>query len=98
MPRIDGRKIVTLAITTTTLAIGIGTIYLPYIADKDKIRGLFEEEDMPLQAKQEMEYMKMNEKNNNGEKSNTSSGNSSAGNSSSGKSSAGSMWSNLKRN
>ena len=93
MPRTDGRKIVTLAITTTTLAIGIGTIYLPYIADKDKIRGLFEEEDMPLQAKQEMEYMKMNEKNNNekkknGEKSNTSSG----------KSSAGSMWSNLKRN
>ena len=57
MPRTDGRKIVALAFGATTLAIGIGQIYLPYIADRDKLRGLFEEEDMPVQARREMEMM-----------------------------------------
>ena len=62
MPRTDGRKLVALAFGATTLAVGIGQIYLPYIADRDKLRGLFEEEDMPMQARKEMEMMMMKER------------------------------------
>ena len=54
MSRTDGRKVVGLACTAIIGALGLG-LYLPYIADKDKIRGLFEEDDMPLQARQEMD-------------------------------------------
>ena len=94
MPRIDGRKIVGIAFGATTLAIGIGQIYLPYIADRDKLRGLFEEEDMPAQAKREMEMMMRQE-----EKERMNSNNSSSADD--GKKSdtnGGSMWKNLRRN
>eukprot|EP00553_Chaetoceros_curvisetus_P002389 CAMPEP_0204614558 /NCGR_PEP_ID=MMETSP0717-20131115/2251_1 /ASSEMBLY_ACC=CAM_ASM_000666 /TAXON_ID=230516 /ORGANISM="Chaetoceros curvisetus" /LENGTH=100 /DNA_ID=CAMNT_0051627255 /DNA_START=95 /DNA_END=394 /DNA_ORIENTATION=- len=57
MSRTDGRKIVTLAFAGIAGAIGLGQIYLPYIADRDKLRGLFEEEDMPAQARRELEMM-----------------------------------------
>ena len=57
MSRIDGRKVVGLAFAGIAGAIGIGQIYLPYIADRDKLRGLFEEEDMPTQAKREMDLI-----------------------------------------
>eukprot|EP00956_Cyclotella_meneghiniana_P027255 scaffold60738_cov68-Cyclotella_meneghiniana.AAC.2 len=52
----SGKQLVTLAITATVSAIGIGTIYLPFIADRDKLRGLFEEgeEQIPEGARREI--------------------------------------------
>ena len=57
MSRTDGRKLVALAATATVAAIGIGTIYLPFIADRDKLRGLFEEGEqaMPEGARREIQ-------------------------------------------
>ena len=62
MARTDGKKIVGLAFAGITGVIGIAQVYLPYIADRDKLRGLFEEEDMPSQAKHEMDMMMRAEK------------------------------------
>ena len=52
----SGKQLVTLAITATVSAIGIGTIYLPFVADRDKLRGLFEEgeEQIPEGARREI--------------------------------------------
>ena len=57
MSRTDGRKLVALAATATIAAIGVGTIYLPFIADRDKLRGLFEEGEqaMPEGARREIQ-------------------------------------------
>ncbi len=92
MPRTDGRKIVAFAFGATTLAIGVGQIYLPYIADRDKLRGLFEEEDMPLQARREMEMMMKKEQKQQQQQQQQ------LGGMGSGTSGAGSMWSNMRRN
>jgi hypothetical protein len=97
MPRTDGKKIVALAFGATTLAIGIGQIYLPYIADRDKLRGLFEEEDMPAQARREMETMLKQEAQAQGKSSGGSSGTGSIGEGGS-NTNGGSMWKNLRRN
>ena len=40
MSRTDGRKLVALAAAATVGALGIGTIYLPFMADRDKLRGM----------------------------------------------------------
>ena len=61
MVRTDGRKIVVLATVVTASVVGFAQIYLPYWADRDKIRGLTEEEDMPIEAKREMMMMAMQE-------------------------------------
>ena len=57
MSRTDGRKLVALAAAVTVGAVGIGTIYLPFMADRDKLRGLFEEgeETMPEGARREIQ-------------------------------------------
>lgn len=92
MARTDGRKIVAMAFGATTLAIGIGQIYLPYIADRDKLRGLFEEEDMPMQARKEMEMMMMKERQElQKQQQDQPPTKERSGNS-------GSMWSNMRRN
>ena len=57
MSRTDGKKIVGIAFAGIAGAIGIAQIWLPYIADKDKLRGLFEEEDMPVQARRELDMI-----------------------------------------
>jgi len=62
MARTDGKKIVGLAFAGMVGAIGIAQVYLPYIADRDKLRGLFEEEDMPSEAKHELDMMMRAEK------------------------------------
>ena len=54
MSRTDGRKIVAVATVGMVAVVGFAQIYLPFIADRDKIRGLSEEEDMPPSAKEEM--------------------------------------------
>lgn len=41
MSRTDGRKLVALAAAATVGALGIGTIYLPFMADRDKLRGMY---------------------------------------------------------
>ncbi|KAL7553698.1 hypothetical protein ACHAWF_017018 [Thalassiosira exigua] len=64
MPRTDGRKLVALAATATIGALGIGTIYLPFMADRDKLRGLNEEgeDSMPEGARREIQAMKRAER------------------------------------
>lgn len=52
----SGKQLVTFAVAATIGAIGIGTIYLPFMADRDKLRGLFEEgeEAIPEGARREI--------------------------------------------
>ncbi|KAL3778125.1 hypothetical protein ACHAWO_008077 [Cyclotella atomus] len=52
----SGKQLVTFAVAATVSAIGIGTIYLPFMADRDKLRGLFEEgeEQIPEGARREI--------------------------------------------
>jgi hypothetical protein len=50
----NGSKIVATAVTLTIAALGVGTIYLPFIADKDKLRGL--DEDGGVSGAQRREY------------------------------------------
>jgi len=57
MPRIEGKKVVAAAILVTASVVALGPIYLPYYADRDKIRGMFEEQEMPSAAKREMEVV-----------------------------------------
>jgi hypothetical protein len=92
MSRTDGRKIVSLAFAGILGAVGIGQIYLPYIADRDKLRGLFEEEDMPEEAKREMDMIMATERAAMEAKQQAA-----ANAEKSEKKSAGSMWSNLRR-
>jgi len=92
MSRTDGRKIVSLAFAGILGAVGIGQIYLPYIADRDKLRGLFEEEDMPAEAKREMDMIMATERAAIEAKQQAA-----ANAEKSEKKSAGSMWSNLRR-
>ena len=54
MARTDGRKVVAIATLATVSFVGFAQIYLPYWADRDKIRGLSEEADMPAAAKRQI--------------------------------------------
>jgi hypothetical protein len=59
MTRLDGRKLVAGVTAVTVAAVALGEIYLPYIADRDKVRGMFEEAEAPENVRKEMqEYMK----------------------------------------
>ena len=55
--RNSGSRVVLMAVTGTLAAIGVGTIYLPFIADKDKVRGLHEESEMDERSRREYEAM-----------------------------------------
>ena len=55
--RNSGSKMVFAAVAATVAAVGVGTIYLPFIADKDRIRGLNEESDMTAGEKREYQEM-----------------------------------------
>lgn len=57
MPKVDGRKIVAIATAGTLAAVAFGQIYLPFIADRDKVRGLSEEDEVPEGARKEMEEL-----------------------------------------
>ena len=52
----SGKQLVAFAVAATVGAVGIGTIYLPFMADRDKLRGLFEEgeEQIPEGARREI--------------------------------------------
>lgn len=45
------------AVGLTVTALGVGTVYLPFIADRDRVRGLNEESDMTPREKREYEAM-----------------------------------------
>ena len=48
--RSSGSKIVVVAVTATLGMVGFGSIYLPFFADRDKLRGMHEEKDAPTGA------------------------------------------------
>lgn len=52
--RIDGSKVVVTSVILIVAALGVGTVYLPFIADKDKIRGM--DEDGGLTSAKRREY------------------------------------------
>ena len=62
MVRTDGRKIVAVATIATVSVVCFAQIYLPFWADRDKIRGMAEEEDMPAAAKREMRMMEQQQR------------------------------------
>jgi len=95
MSHTNGRKIVGVAMAAIAGTLGIGVIYLPFIADRDKLRGLFEEEEMPQEARKEIEIiMKAEQAAQQAQRG--SGGNSGNGDGTSGRK-AGSMWQNIKR-
>jgi len=97
MSHASGRKIVGVAMTAIAGTIGIGVIYLPFIADRDKLRGLFEEEEMPQQARKEIEMiMKAEQASQQAQRDAVSNGG--HGNSNANGKKAGSMWQNMKKN
>lgn len=53
--RNSGTKLVSLAVAATVAAVGIGTVYLPFIADRDKVRGLHEEGEMSAAERRQYE-------------------------------------------
>ena len=58
--RNSGSRVVVMAVTATLTALGVGTIYLPFIADKDKVRGLHEEAyDGGMDERSRREYQAM---------------------------------------
>lgn len=86
MPRLDGRKIVAGATALTVGAVALGQIYLPFIADRDKVRGMFEEADVPEEARREMEEFMRAQQRAQEEHPTTT-----------GRNMAGSMWSNMNK-
>lgn len=59
MGKVNGKTLVAIAVSATFCAVGFATVYLPFFADKDKIRGMNENAD--TEAKKEMErYLKTN--------------------------------------
>ena len=83
MTRVDGKKVVSIAVGGMTIALGIGTIYLPYFADREKIRGLFEDENKTVEELQQIQ-LKLKQEHELAQKKKESGGG------------GGSMWSNLR--
>jgi hypothetical protein len=52
----SGSKLVVLAVAATVGMIGIGTIWAPFYADRDKLRGLHEEADSGLSDSDKKQY------------------------------------------
>ena len=57
--RSSGTKVVVAAVGGMVATIGIGTIYLPFFADRDKMRGLHEEDTPPTSAMLAQEIKKL---------------------------------------
>ncbi|KAL3793406.1 hypothetical protein HJC23_001854 [Cyclotella cryptica] len=93
----SGKQLVALAVTATIGAIGIGTIYLPFMADRDKLRGLFEEGEgaIPEGARREIRDIMKKEA---VEKERQREAEQQQQQTVQQKASAGSMWSSFRRN
>jgi hypothetical protein len=57
--RSSGSKLVTAAVAGTVGVVGFSTIYLPFFADRDAIRGLHEEQAPPTSAMLVQEIKKL---------------------------------------
>jgi hypothetical protein len=57
--RSSGSRLVVAAVGGTLAAVGIGTIYLPFVADRDVMRGLHEEAAPPTSAMLAQEIRKL---------------------------------------
>ena len=56
--RNSGSKVVVAAVAAMVTFAGMGAIYAPYFADRDKLRGLHEESDAGLSEKEKREFEK----------------------------------------
>jgi hypothetical protein len=52
---VSGTKLVAIAVTATLTALGVATVYLPFYADRDKLRGMHEEAGGKLSEKERRE-------------------------------------------
>jgi hypothetical protein len=57
--RISGSKLVSVAVAGTVAMVGLGAVYVPFIADRDKLRGLHEEAAPPTSAMLAQEIKKL---------------------------------------
>jgi hypothetical protein len=57
--RASGSKIVGVAVAATIGAVGVGSIWLPFFADRDTIRGLHEEQSPPTSTMLAQEIAKL---------------------------------------
>jgi hypothetical protein len=57
--RVSGNKVVALAVAGTVTMVGIGSIYVPFYADRDKLCGLHEESAPPTSAMLAQEIKKL---------------------------------------
>eukprot|EP00529_Nitzschia_sp_RCC80_P034341 CAMPEP_0113466464 /NCGR_PEP_ID=MMETSP0014_2-20120614/14283_1 /TAXON_ID=2857 /ORGANISM="Nitzschia sp." /LENGTH=104 /DNA_ID=CAMNT_0000358683 /DNA_START=109 /DNA_END=420 /DNA_ORIENTATION=+ /assembly_acc=CAM_ASM_000159 len=57
--RTSGSKIVGVAVGLTLGAVGFGSIWLPFFADRDQIRGLHEEQSPPTSSMLAQEIAKL---------------------------------------
>jgi CHASE1-domain containing sensor protein len=57
--RISGNKIVSVAVAGTVAMVGLGAVYVPFFADRDKLRGLHEESAPPTSAMLAQEIKKL---------------------------------------
>ena len=55
--RNSGSKMVGAAVGGIIAFLGVGTFYLPFIADKDRVRGLHEESDLSPRDRREYEQI-----------------------------------------
>jgi hypothetical protein len=57
--RTSGSKVVAVAVAATVGMVGIGSVYLPFVADRDRMRGMDEDGGMDRKARLEMQqYLK----------------------------------------
>mmetsp|Transcript_21701 Transcript_21701/g.53824 ORF Transcript_21701/g.53824 Transcript_21701/m.53824 type:complete len:94 (-) Transcript_21701:319-600(-) len=57
--RVSGNRAVVTAVAGTIGAVCVGAIYVPFIADRDKLRGLHEESTPPTSAMLAQEIKKL---------------------------------------
>jgi hypothetical protein len=60
---VSGTTMVTVAVTATVATLGFTAFYLPFVADREKMRGLHEESDVDPKARREYEeYVRQHNK------------------------------------
>lgn len=59
MSRNSGSRVVIVMASGIIATLGVGTIWLPFVADKDKVRGLHEESDGGMDERSRREYEAM---------------------------------------
>lgn len=57
--RMSGKKVVSFAVAGTVTMVGLGAVYVPFFADRDKLRGLHEESAPPTSAMLAQEIKKL---------------------------------------